>query len=59
MTQSEYERFVTQLALLMDDVDKRIGKIIDNMIAQMEAMKKEVDNHPEHSLRNNNRQKRL
>ena len=59
MTQSEYERFVTQLALLMDAVDERLGKIIDNMIAQMEAMKNEVGNHPEHSLRNNNRQKRM
>ena len=44
MTQSEHTRLVAQIAVLKEVAEEYSGKTIDNIIAQMEARKKEVDN---------------
>ena len=44
MTQSEYTRLVAQIAVLKEIAEEYSGKTIDNIIVQMEARKKEVDN---------------
>lgn len=44
MTQGEYVRFVAQIAVLKEIAKEYPGKTIDNIIVQMEARKKEVDN---------------
>ena len=44
MTQSEYTRLVAQIAVLNEIAEEYSGKTIDNIIVQMEARKKEVDN---------------
>ena len=44
MTQSEYARLVAQIAVLKEIAEEYPGKTIDNIIVQMEARKKEVDN---------------
>ena len=44
MTQSEYTRLVAQIAVLKEIAEEYSGKTIENIIVQMEARKKEVDN---------------
>ena len=44
MTQSEYTRLVAKIAVLKEVAEEYSGKTIDNIIIQMEARKKEVDN---------------
>ena len=44
MTQSEYARLVAQIAVLREIAEEYPGKTIENIIVQMEARKKEVDN---------------
>ena len=44
MTQSEYARLVAQIAVLREIAEEYPGKTIENIIVQMEAMKKEVEN---------------
>ena len=44
MTQGEYTRLVAQIAVLKEVAEEYSGKTIDNIIVQMEAIKKEVDN---------------
>ena len=44
LTQSEYTRLIAQIAVLKEVAEEYSGKTIDNIIAQMEARKKEVDN---------------
>ena len=44
MTQGEYTRLVAQIAVLNEVAEEYSGKTIDNIIVQMEARKKEVDN---------------
>ena len=44
MTKGEYTRLVAQIAVLKEIAEEYSGKTIDNIIVQMEAMKKEVDN---------------
>ena len=47
MTQSEYTRLVAKIAVLKEVAEEYPGKTIDNIIAQMEARKKEVENNAE------------
>lgn len=42
MTQSEYARLVAKIAILKEVAKEYPGKTIDNIIAQMEAIKKET-----------------
>ena len=44
MTQGEYTRLIAQIAVLRDIAMEYSGKSIDNIIVQMEARKKEVEN---------------
>lgn len=44
MTQGEYTRLVAQIAVLKEIAGEYYGKTIDNIIVQIEARKKEVDN---------------
>ena len=44
MTQGEYTRLVAHIAVLKEISEEYSGKTIDNIIVQMEARKKEVDN---------------
>ena len=44
MTQAEYIRLIAQIAVLKEIAEEYPGKTIDNIIVQMEARKKEVDN---------------
>ena len=44
MTQGDYARLVAQIAVLKEIAMEYSGKTIDNIIVQMEARKKEVDN---------------
>ena len=46
-TVSEYIRLVAKIAVLKEVADEYPGKTIDNIIAQMEARKKEVENNAE------------
>ena len=59
MTVAEHTRLVVQIAVLKEVAMEYPTRTIENIIVQMDAMKNEVDSHPEHSLRNNNRQKRM
>ena len=43
-TQSEYTRLVAQIDVLKEVAEEYSGKTIENIIVQMEARKKEVDN---------------
>lgn len=42
MTQSEYARLVAKIAILKEIAEEYPGKTIDNIITQMEAVKKEI-----------------
>ena len=44
MTQGEYTRLVAQIAVLKEIAEEYSGKTIDDIIVQMEARKKEVNN---------------
>ena len=44
MTVGEYIRLVAKIAVLKEVADEYKGNTIDNIIAQMEARKKEVEN---------------
>ena len=44
MTQGEYIRLVAQIAVLKEIAEEYSGKTIGDIIVQMEARKKEVDN---------------
>ena len=44
MTQGEYTRLIAQIAVLREIAMEYSGKTIDNIIVQMEARKKEVEN---------------
>ena len=44
MTTAEYIRLVAQIAVLKEIAMEHSGKTIDNIIVQMEARKKEVEN---------------
>ena len=44
MTVSEYTRLIAQIAILQEVAEEYPGKTIENVIVQMEARKKEVDN---------------
>ena len=44
MTQSEYARLVAQIAVLKEVAKEYPGKTIENIIVQMEARRKEVEN---------------
>ena len=43
-TASEYARLVTQIAVLREIAEEYPGKTIENIIAQLEARRKEIDN---------------
>lgn len=47
MTASEYIRLVAKIAVLKEVAEEYPGKTIDNIIAQMEARKKEIGNNAE------------
>ena len=44
MTTPEYARFEAQIAVLKEVAEEHPGKTIENIIAQLEARKKEVEN---------------
>ena len=44
MTVAEYTRLLAQIAVLKEVADEYPGKTIENIIVQMEARKKEVEN---------------
>ena len=44
MTVAEYIRLVAKIAVLKEVAEEYNGKTIDNIIVQMEARKKEVEN---------------
>ena len=44
MTQGDHIRLTAQIAVLKEIAEEYSGKTIDNIIVQMEARKKEVDN---------------
>lgn len=44
MTKSEYARLVAKIAILQEVVEEYPGKTIENIIAQLEARKKEAEN---------------
>ena len=43
-TVSEYGRLVAQIAVLKEIAEEYPGKTIENIIAQLEARRKEIDN---------------
>ena len=43
-TVSEYARLVAKIAVLKDIAEEYPGKTIENIIAQLEARRKELDN---------------
>ena len=45
MTVSEYTRLIAQIAILQEVAEEYPGKTIENIIAQMEARKKELINN--------------
>lgn len=47
MTMAEYTRLVAKIAVLKEVAEEYPGKTIDNIIAQMEARKKEIENNAE------------
>ena len=44
MTQSEYARLVAKIAVLKEVAEEYQGKTIENIIVQMEAIRKEMGN---------------
>ena len=44
MTVSEYTRLIAQIAILQEVAEEYPGKTIENIIAQLEARRKEVVN---------------
>ena len=44
ITVSEYARLVAQIAVLRETAEEYPGKTIENIIVQMEARRKELDN---------------
>ena len=44
MTKEDYLRLVAQIAILKEIAEEYPGKTIENIIAQLEARKKEVEN---------------
>lgn len=44
MTMAEYIRLVAKIAVLKEVAEEYPGKTIENIIAQMEARRKEVEN---------------
>ena len=44
MTVSEYTRLIAQIAILREVAEEYPGKTIENIITQLEARKKEVEN---------------
>ena len=44
MTQGEYTRLVAHIAVLKEIAEEYPGKTIENIITQLEARKKEVEN---------------
>ena len=44
MTTPEYARLEAQIAVLREVAEEYLGKTIENIIVQMEARRKEVDN---------------
>ena len=44
MTVSEYARLIAQIAVLKEVAEEYPGKTIENIIVQMEARNKEVEN---------------
>ena len=44
MTVSEYARLVAKIAVLKEVAEEYSGETIDNIIAQMEARRKEIGN---------------
>lgn len=47
MTASEYIRLVAKIAVLKEVAEEYHGKTIENIIVQMEARKKEIENNAE------------
>ena len=47
MTMAEHIRLVAKIAVLKEVAEEYPGKTIDNIIAQMEARKKEIENNAE------------
>ena len=47
MTMGEYIRVVAKIAVLKEVADEYKGKTIENIIAQLEARKKEIGNNAE------------
>ena len=47
MTMAEYIRLAVKIAVLKEVAEEYPGKTIDNIIAQMEARKKEIGNNAE------------
>ena len=47
MTVSEYIRLIAQIAILKDVAEEYPGKTIENIIAQLEARRKEIGNSAE------------
>ena len=45
MTKEEYIRLVAQIAVLKEIAKEYPGKTIENIIAQLEARRKEIDNN--------------
>ena len=44
MTVSEYTRLIAQIAILQEVAEEYPGKTIENIIAQLEARRKEIGN---------------
>ena len=44
MTVSEYARLIAQIAVLKEVAEEYPGKTIDNIIVQMEARRKDIEN---------------
>lgn len=44
MTVAEYARLVAKIAVLKEVAEEYPGKTIENIIAQLEARRKEIDN---------------
>ena len=47
MRQPEFERLVSDITRLKQIANEYPGKTIENIIVQMEARRKDVENHPE------------
>lgn len=53
MTVAEYIRLVAQIYVLKEVADEYPGKTIDNIIVQMEAIRKEIGNIAKKTIKNN------